>query len=434
MSTFGCQSNILEDNQICANVKAEDKDLLKYPADVKIGGYKIGSMASGNKIQYDSHCGGSCKGRDKDISSSGEYCAGEIAEVCVPPTYKPCPFANEIEFEGALGDSVDMGNFTFFFNRRGIVRDTGWSDNAGDEYPHEAWAKQLSDIRDFQGTSNVRVFNVDPGKKVGKKRPNTDTKLRHVIWTKEDPDNRETTCIYDGNRIRPDDLEAFRGTNGYGSAGEYLCIRKSNTTNNCQTYNVPNVGQVTPDTCSNLVGTSQCSIWSERDEEGNANDTIGGLGLRKLNERANTEVLTYCQGLDIKEHPECRCINRDSDPVFQLLENVGAANVPPAYAFTPCQTPESYLIDNDVRNANFQGNICEEIINVQKIRNSDINISDIEQATGCNVPDNGGGGNDNGGGGNDNGGGGSNVLLWIVVAFVSLLGIGAIIGAVILLF
>lgn len=407
----------LREGQFCTTGETKESNALTYPADVSgsCNGYigQHGRNKKGQRILYAVPTGDkkACAGGDLFLAKEGRF------SVCVPPSPKGCALGEQVEISSS-GNTVSPDRISEFYNGNGIIDNINWGTTPEKECPDASWAPN-TDIAEFQG-SKTRTFITNPGFVAN---PGL---LRYVTWKdREDITDGSTLCIYDGTMIQPKDLDKFKNTDGYKEAGRYACLVNNRISFDCPTYQTEQ-GPVTPSFCHILAGNGEdsenCREWAR-----SGGSQGWDSGANKLFDVANDDIGNWCSGKDPVKQPDCGCIQRQQSDIFNTLfsSNPGAL----WQWYIPCDINNQNLVQNRVRKQGQVKKVCEQVINISNIRDSNISLNNVRQVTSCDIGDNGG---DNGG---DDGGGTSQgffqsigqffrdspILAWSIVGGVVLL-------------
>ena len=153
--------------------------------------------------------------------------------------------------------------------------------------------------------------------------------------------------------------------------------------------------------CSRIVAASSagnlCRAWVGLSDAGTY---TGGSAVTNGTSSADIAMNNYCEGKVVSDFPECRCINRANDPIYQSVQN--GEDVPDQCWWLPCsqQNSDIFLTPTNFFNLSVCPTInCGTTIKVNGT-GGNVNISGINSNVKCAVGTSlGGTGSTNTGGG-----------------------------------
>ena len=135
--------------------------------------------------------------------------------------------------------------------------------------------------------------------------------------------------------------------------------------------------------CSRFVMTSSdgaaCQAWITQGYTGNPFSSAS----------ADATMIQYCG--QYPNSPDCACINRSQNSVFNALNGTGSSLGNPHCWYTPCIDSKVALIPSSIVNYTCTLNVCQQIENIINNKNSNISVGQAQNTINCNFSNTNGG-------------------------------------------
>lgn len=193
---------------------------------------------------------------------------------------------------------------------------------------------------------------------------NQENPYKSVTWNSKAPN---LTCFYDVSKMNSLNViqnyrSKFGETEDYNSMMENFC---SGLGKKCVTD--PDTGQP----------FKQCCKLNSADDEGDA------CRIWYNKQPASTQdstVTNFC--FKYENSPDCKCINRSRDPVYNTVKKHSPFNDGCWYA--PCASRSKYLVSNDLKTPTCPGNVCQIVL--ESLQNNNVDIDNVKNTINCTFP------------------------------------------------